>query len=450
MFDLLADNSLIVVGAIFGMALLYMIFDFSDYIPHFLLLVYLSLAIFYKVANLERALPLTTIFVIAFGPIILLRSRKVPIIDYWPVALYVLIVIGTSTINGVSMLKNISGFIPVAIALLCAISLPARNAEKRVVLFTYLYIGWIVLNSVFSILQIFVGSEYYLISRTEGYEVGNIRRGYGLVGMATIIGLQFCLGLPLIASMYIGGNGRKTLWNLVLLILGAVGLALTFSRGAILGGIISVALLLWFYRKHKMLAVYLFAGSILLISYDSLMELIPGHISTFFHGKDSSAASRLPLIEVSFRMFAEHPIMGFGYGGFWEYCTRYGSGIHIEAHNTFAQVLVEFGIFGFSLFLTMIFLSLRGYWTYIKRGSSRTLRTHSIGYLCGLFAILVNGIFHAFEWHLIFWLPITFGFMMGYMANEEGRKVSRTEQVNMAASENGLMGNISQVSGLFP
>lgn len=427
---MLTDNYPLVLGAVFGLVFLYMIFDFSDYIPHFLLLVYLFLAIFYKLTKLEKAIPLTTIFLISFGPIVLLRSRKISITNYWPVACYLLIVIGTSNINDVSMLKNVSAFMHVTIALICAISLTSRNVEKRVVLFTHLYIGWVALNAIFSILQVFIGEKYYLMSMTQGYEIGRIQRGYGLVGMATIIGLQFCLGFPLITSLYVGEKGRRILWKLILLFLGVAGLILTFSRGAILGVLISIAFLLWLHRKYNVLAYYVFFCCIIVILYFSPTELFPKSYGIFFQGKDSSAAGRFPLLLISLRMFAERPITGFGYGGFSEYCTLYGSNIHREAHNTYAQVLVEFGIFGFIFFLLVIYMSLKGYWAYIKKGSSQTLKMHSIGYLCASIAILVNGFFHCFEWNLIFWLPIMFGFMMQYIAADEHKKALETQQKN--------------------
>ena len=450
MIDTLIENYLFVcVAAVFGMVLLYMMFAFSDYIPHFLVAVYLTLPLFYKFTKIE-SLPLTTVFVIVFGPIILWQSRMMSITNYWPVAVYSLIVIVTSAINGVSMLDKISYFVPMLIALLCAMSLPARNIEKRMVSFMNLYFIWIALNAVFSILQLFGGHEYYLISAAEGYEINQIRRGYGLVGMATQIGLQFCLGLPLIASFYLGGKGKKTLWKLPLFILAVVGLILTFSRGAILGVAISMALLLLFHRKYKMFACYAVIGALIVISYLSLMQLLPEHYSHFFQGKDSSAASRLPYTLVSLRMFAEHPITGFGFGGFWEHCTRYGSSVHIEAHNTYAQVLVEYGIFGFILFTSIISMSLKGYWAYIRRGSSQILKMQSVGYLCGLFAILINATVHCFEWSLIFFLPIMFGFMMQYILNNEYRNALRTQRVNNCVSEEVFIPNVSQSNGLFP
>ena len=149
-------------------------------------------------------------------------------------------------------------------------------------------------------------------------------------------------------------------------------------------------------------------------------------------------------------MFAEHPITGFGYRGFWEYCTQYGSRIHIEAHNTYAQVLVEYGIFGIMLLLLIIFMSLKGYLAYIRRGSSQILKMQSIGYLSALFAILIDAIVHCFEWNLILWLPIMFGFMMQYIVNNEYRNALGTQRVNNCVSEKVFIPNVRQPDGLFP
>ncbi len=118
-------------------------------------------------------------------------------------------------------------------------------------------------------------------------------------------------------------------------------------------------------------------------------------------------------------MFLEKPIFGFGLGGYNQYCTNYGSPLHIEAHNTYIQVLVEYGIFGLGLFIFCIFNSITAYTRYIKHSNSPELVATAAGFLCALIAILIDSSVHCFEWNLNLWLPLSMGYIFHSLKRRE-------------------------------
>ena len=411
MQGILSDQPVIIgLAALAGMGLLYVAFLFSQYIPHFLFLVYSMLPLFYKMTGLQF-LPLSTVFILLFGPVVLLRTRLSALQPLWPVGCYLAIVASSSLLNRVDFWSYKAILIPVLIAVLCYLSMSAKNTDRQLRTFVYVLVTWTVINSAFSILQITRGGSFYLLSDSQAYELADIRRGYGLVGMATQLGITFCLGIPFLAVWAIDdGKRRKYLW----IFLGAsvFGLILAFSRGAVVGLFTSGFLILLLLKKKKLFAFYLVAALIIALSYSSLVLFLPKSYATFFHGKDLSAQGRTVLIGIGFKMFLSHPILGFGAGGFSENITKFGYRYHIEAHNTYVQVLVEYGVLGLFFFLFTVIRSMKGYWAYIKKGHSEVLRRLSIGGLSALTAILINSTVHCFEWHLEFWLAIMLGFLM--------------------------------------
>ena len=316
-------------------------------------------------------------------------------------------------------------FIPIIISFLCGISLcTSINSTNRLEQFCFTVILWVFVNSAFSILQITKGQEYYLISATKGGEVGGIQRGYGLIGMATQIGVFFCLGVPLIGAFLFGNRGRHLLFAFLFSV-SSIALILTFSRGAILGVGVSFIGLLYFFGKHRLLTLYVAILLTIVVGYSSLTLFLPSTYSQFLQARDSSAKGRVPFVIIGLKMFAERPLAGFGYGGFYENCVQYGAAFKIEAHNTYIQVLVEYGLFGFATFMMSVWISISGYLHYIKFGNNDVVKTISIGLLSGLVAILLDAIVHCVEWNLILWLPLSLGLFMNYLSSMEKAAANR-------------------------
>jgi O-antigen ligase len=415
MMEFLSNHEILAIAAVvFVMALFWMMFAFPYYIPHFLILTYFFLPVTYNLLNIQ-ALPLTTVFVALFGPIIFFHASRKNLGFFTPIAIYLAIVIVSSIINSVNLWEMKSTLITALVSTMCVIALENSHPDKLKQFFGVI-IGWILINTIFSVLQLTLGGSFYLISAEDGTEIGYIQRGYGLIGMATQVGANYCLGVPLMCAWLLE---RYSLKMLFLFIFSYLGLILAFSRGAIIGTTCAILLLLYLYKRWRLLNICLIIAFIALIGFSSLMAFLPDKYSYFFKGEDASAASRLPFTVVGLRMFQVKPFLGFGSGGFYEYCTKYGSSLHVEAHNTYLQVLVEYGFLGLSAFLFCIFKSIKAYMRYIQDGGSNELRAVAAGFLCSLIAILINGFVHCFEWNITFWLPLLSGYIFYSLRNRE-------------------------------
>jgi O-antigen ligase len=238
--------------------------------------------------------------------------------------------------------------------------------------------------------------------------------------MATVVGFNFSLGVPLIAAQLFDKSRKKRLLFLVfVLVLCVVGLILSYSRGAIVGTMVAMFLVLYLHKRQRLLVAGIVIGIMAIFLYSSALQLLPQTQQRFVQGEDGSAGGRLPYVKIGLRMFEDRPLTGWGFGGFSENCMRYGSPIKLEAHNTPVQVLVEYGILGLVAFVLMIGLSIRGYIGYIQTGGSPALRTLSIGFLAALVAITIDGLVHDLEWNLVFWLALIFGFLMQHYRRAE-------------------------------
>ena len=402
----------IMVAALFVMGLLYLGFLRPAYIPHFLVLVYLLLPLFYSLTGINR-LPLTLVFVLVLMPIVLFKSSFYAIFKLWVYLPYIFSVIVASVLNNISLIERKSALIPIVISMICYLSFARTDSEKPLIHFVYVLIVWGLINSVFSVLQIFVSDIFYVISVNGRYVMSGIKRGYGLVGMATQIGFQLCFIVSLLVAVAVDRSNKKVVFYMSLSLL-ILGLVLTFSRAAILGTCVSIAIILFLLERKKLLILYVGGGFVLGIVYIVYLNLLPDNYSFFLQGEDSSAKARVHFVKIGINMFLDKPLWGWGYGGFTENVVKYGSSHRIEAHNTFIQVLVEYGIVGFSAFMFLIIKSIKGYWRCFKNCGSHEMKVISVGFFASLTAVLVDSYFHCFEWNLLFWLAVTMGFVMHF------------------------------------
>ncbi len=119
----------------------------------------------------------------------------------------------------------------------------------------------------------------------------------------------------------------------------------------------------------------------------------------------SSATSRASFAYVSWQMFLDRPVLGFGFGQFPEaklpYLSDRSTALDLESirplahHNTYLSLLVELGVIGFLLYMTLLGMWLLYGWR-LSRGSRRPpwVRSHGILLLCALATYAVQMLFH--------------------------------------------------------
>jgi O-antigen ligase len=283
---------------------------------------------------------------------------------------------------------------------------------------------------IFTILGIATASAVFGILRhTSQHETGFIlpllkqNQGYGQFvnknHFAYLMEMAFGLGLGILVSGVVKKDRVLVYVSLLLPIW--TGLVLSNSRGGILAMLaqIVVAALLLLNSKalpnitstsavRVALIVVLAAGVLvgtLWVGGDRLATNFGAAGSEFT--QDTTAmregASRIEIWRASLKMFAAHPILGVGFGGYWVGITAYhdASGLMTpqEAHNDYLEILSSGGIIGFAIAVWFAFVVVR---LARKNLASDTgyMRAARLGAVLGIAGAAVHSLFD-FGLHII-------------------------------------------------
>jgi O-antigen ligase len=245
------------------------------------------------------------------------------------------------------------------------------NTERRIRALVYTILAVAAVSALFGILrhssQQQLGFILPLLKQNQGYGQFINKNHF-----AYLMEMAFGLGLGIILA---GGVRRDRLMIYVALLLPIwTALVLANSRGGILSMLtqicVAVLLLVNFrnlsddYQLPRITQSVVFKSVLLLV-------LIAGVLfGTFWVGGDRLAtnfeaatneidantregASRQEIWRATLKMFAAHPILGVGLGGYWIGITAYheASGLMTpqEAHNDYLELLSSGGLIGFSL-----------------------------------------------------------------------------------------------------
>ncbi|PCJ96242.1 MAG: hypothetical protein COA45_11360 [Zetaproteobacteria bacterium] len=135
----------------------------------------------------------------------------------------------------------------------------------------------------------------------------------------------------------------------------------TQSRGGLLGVLAVMGVFAWYKVPSKTLLITGgLCGVLLLYIVAGIGERASGGLHE--GGFDESAKGRLYAWEAAFWMAVHKPLTGIGISNFiynyWEY-SHYWDGKNHAVHSTWFGVLAETGFLGFSLFISLIIMSVR-------------------------------------------------------------------------------------------
>jgi O-antigen ligase len=251
------------------------------------------------------------------------------------------------------------------------------STERRLRALVYTVLGVAVASAIFGILR-----------QTTQHETGFIlpllkpRQGFGQFinknHFAYLMEMAFGLGLGIILS---GGIKRDRVMIYIALLLPIwTGLVLSNSRGgvlAMLAQIVVAALLLLNFQTFSVTRSVALQAILIII-------LVAGVLAgTFWVGGDRLAtnfeaatrefdrdvtatrdgASRNEIWRASLKMFAAHPILGVGLGGYWIGITAHheASGLMTpqEAHNDYLELLSSAGLIGLALGIWFVVIVVR-------------------------------------------------------------------------------------------
>ena len=247
--------------------------------------------------------------------------------------------------------------------------------ERRLRVLVYTVLGIAVASAIFGILR-----------QTTQHETGFIlpllkqNQGYGQFinknHFAYLMEMAFGLGLGIILSGAIKTD--RVIIYIALLFPIWTGLVLSNSRGgvlAMLAQIVVAALLLLSFQTFsvarsvalKAILIIILAGGVLAGTFwvggDRLATNFEAATREFDRDATTTGASRNEIWRASLKMFAAHPILGVGLGGYWIGITAHheASGLMTpqEAHNDYLELLSSAGLIGFAICIWFVIAVVR-------------------------------------------------------------------------------------------
>jgi len=208
--------------------------------------------------------------------------------------------------------------------------------------------------------------------------------------------LATVLPLPLALIAFNVMNWKRKSGLLVLSLLLAACLLLTFARGAWMGFLVGF-LFLFIFAGGKRLAIALIVFALLI---SSAVLFAPHKISeqvvSFAKlGRDLSSTDRLLIWKTGWRMFSDRPVFGHGLNTFMSVFEKYRPPDYkdiVYAHNCFLQMAAETGIIGFLIFLWFcVSIFIRAFSNFFG-ASDRFLKATAIGAAACIIATLTNSL----------------------------------------------------------
>jgi hypothetical protein len=213
----------------------------------------------------------------------------------------------------------------------------------------------------------------------------------------------------------------------------AAGVALTFSRGAIVGlGIaLVVATLMGVIRRREVvLLVVAGAAFAVLVFPDLLIRLATLDPST--GADDPSIQSRTTENAAAALAFLDHPILGVGPGLFPDYYQTYahevGVGLHAstrQAHNLYLGLAAETGIAGVLTFGAVLYVTVRSLLD-ARRRVGDEIELIATALLLSLIVFLSTSLFLHLAYERYFWLLLALAAAAG-VVGREGLPVAKTK-----------------------
>ena len=285
-----------------------------------------------------------------------------------------------------------------------------RNAELNERIWKQMLIGLSILGIYLGLTAIAEVTEQwwavfprYIADPDLGTHFGRAR---GPALMSASLGVV--LAITFWAAWFLWSHVERT-WQLVLLLamgLMAIALYFTYTRSTWLGlaGGLAIVPLLQCNRRWR--PVLITAMAIVAVCGTAMVGDKLLNVGRKDPGSPShSVYQRASFAYVSMKMFADAPIVGCGFGRFYDckipYLADRSQQIELESlreldhHNTFLSILTETGLIGLSLFVGVLIAWWRVGWQLFRNTQADSwIRAHGLFTLATLIAYLTSAMFH--------------------------------------------------------
>lgn len=234
-----------------------------------------------------------------------------------------------------------------------------EDARKHAV---YALLGSGVVLAAIGIAQRVTGTVLYNVKVSEGYFAATSLRVNSLFWDPNMFGRFLVLVIVFAIIELVGKRSPLMRWLAAsALVLSAPTLVFTFSRSSWMALGFAAILLVWrFLGATKALAVVVALLLIVVLAF-SLIDApafnVPYKLGVRFYW-ERFFGGRLALVQGGVAMFAAHPVIGVGLGGFPSAFPRYRpagfGGSVVESHNSVVTAAAELGIIGLALFAWLL------------------------------------------------------------------------------------------------
>lgn len=224
-------------------------------------------------------------------------------------------------------------------------------------------------------------------------------RASGTTNDSHALGLYFAMLLPvpfvLMMIPKIKAHYRVLLASI--LVMGAIGLIITFARSGWLSFAIAVTfamgVIVFIWKQKKIiflaLAVFIITSALYPKAYSYLYDRL-------FDAPSELLEDRYSLNHTAMSVWSQHPLFGAGpanyHNAMWEPNVRIFDGYTgYPVHNAYLIVASETGLFGLITFYGIIFFAMRACWKAVDC-EDYLIRAMALAVLTGLFAYLLDGI----------------------------------------------------------
>jgi len=242
--------------------------------------------------------------------------------------------------------------------------------------------------------------------------------------------MEMLFPIPLIMGMRDDiPAGKKALWLFCAAVM-AGSIVLSQSRGGLTACVVEcVALAIYLRSSHH--RDRRFAWEVLvLVSLVGAFVLASATGNVFGRFGSLGPLDRITIMRDGMRMFAQHPVIGWGLNTFSvaypSYRSFYTDLSIDQAHNDYLQLLIETGILGFFFMISFIVLLYRTALRRLEYWRSRPLYALVLGSLVGCTGILVHSLLD-FNMHIPANAAMFYA-LAGIAASNVGAKKHRREQ----------------------
>ena len=381
-------------------------------------------------------LPLVMLYIIwAFRTVTRKYYSPISTVALWPFAgLFAMAAISTLVHN---RLYGIFDLFELAISSLIFIYAASEINGKRLRMVIILLVTIALIEAIIAIAQNLTGSTLGLeIFGARQYIKGfmgllTLTRVTGTFGHPSNLAEFFDLSLPLTISMLFYPMKRSyRLLLMAAVVIGFVGLGMTYSRGGIISSVLFSGIILTIqFCKRLGLARGIFTSAALGVILSLLVLTIPNPIQKgLFRTEYETAYGRIPLMDVAFKMIRANPVFGIGLNNYVPVAVDYDftpqqltTSWDTAVHNVYLFIAGEIGIPGLIFFLAVIVCVFRAFLPAL-RSPDPLILCGGLGFVGGIAAFLFHWFTDLAPWTTawIFWLYMGLTVTTGRLAKDLG------------------------------